>query len=381
MLMPAQKLSNRFLPEKDFIRLQKLLDQIAEYKKTAVGYPCNHDFDYSDLTPFLAYSINNIGDPFYPCNYKMNTHEFEREVIRFFAELAELPEAEMWGYVTNGGTEGNLYGLFLAREAMPGAIVYYSEATHYSVEKSLRVLNLSSLRVRQQKNGEMDYEHFSEVLAKHRDQPTIVLATVGTTMTGAVDNIPRIKEILNEQSIAQYYIHVDAALSGMIMPFVPDPQPWNFTCGIDSIAVSGHKLIGSPIPCGIVLAKKANMERIEKLVEYVGTEDSTLSGSRDALTPLFLWYAIKRHGKAGFKKMVEHCLETAEYAVKTFNTCGIKARRSKNGNTISFPKPSRTVLDRWQIAVYGGTAHIITMPTITRKQIDQLAKDIVENPN
>ena len=33
----------------------------------------------------------------------------------------------------------------------------------------------------------------------------------------------------------------------MILPFVDDPQPFGFDSGIDSIAISGHKLIGSPI--------------------------------------------------------------------------------------------------------------------------------------
>ena len=43
----------------------------------------------------------------------------------------------------------------------------------------------------------------------------------------------------------------------MILPFVDDPPPWNFAAGIDSIAISGHKMIGSPLPCGVALARKA----------------------------------------------------------------------------------------------------------------------------
>jgi len=40
----------------------------------------------------------------------------------------------------------------------------------------------------------------------------------------------------------------------MILPFVPHPQPWDFRAGIDSISISGHKMIGAPLPCGVVLA-------------------------------------------------------------------------------------------------------------------------------
>lgn len=372
---------HKSLPDEDRKRLQGLLEKIEGYDKTFVGYPCNQFYDYSELIPFFSHSINNVGDPFNTSNYKMNTLEIEREVVRFFAELTELPENELWGYVTNGGTEGNIYGLFLARETLPNAMVYYSEDTHYSVGKALRLLNMRSIMIRHQENGEMDYEDLKESLTIHRDQPAIIFTTVGTTMTGAVDNITRIREILEELLIERHYIHVDAALSGMIMPFVSDPQPWNFKDGIDSISISGHKFIGSPIPCGVVLAKKTNKERVARSIEYVGALDTTLSGSRNGLSPLFLWYAIKRHGKDDFREMVNYCLETAEYAVKTFNANGIKAWRNKNGNTVVFPKPSQEVLDRWQIAVYKKIAHIITMPHVTKELINKVVKDMTENPN
>jgi histidine decarboxylase len=379
--MSARQLYHRSLPKEDHIKLEKLLHQIKEVETSFVGYPTNMIFDYSELISFLGHSINNVGDPFNTSNYKMNTLEFECEVVRFFAELAELSEDEMWGYVTNGGTEGNLYGLFLARETFPDALVYYSEDTHYSVGKALRLLNMRSIMIRHQENGEMDYGDLRESLAIHREMPAIIFATVGTTMTGAVDNITKIKKILKELLIERHYIHVDAALSGMIMPFVDAPQPWSFKDGIDSMSVSGHKLIGSPIPCGVVLAKKINKDRVARAVEYVGALDTTLSGSRNGLSPLFLWYGIKRHGKDGFKKIVDYCMETAEYSVKKFNNNGIKAWRNKNSNTVVFPKPSKLVLDRWQIAVHKNIAHIITMPHVTIEQIDKIAKDIVENPN
>ena len=41
-----------------------------------------------------------------------------------------------WGYVTTCGTEGNLYGMLLARETLPDGIVYTSSETHYSVFKA-----------------------------------------------------------------------------------------------------------------------------------------------------------------------------------------------------------------------------------------------------
>jgi histidine decarboxylase len=368
---------NPLSPE-DKSHLDSLLQMMETESKTFVGYPCNLNFDYSELLPFLKYSINNVGDPFEDSNYRMNTRKIECEVIKFFAELAELPEEETWGYVTNGGSAGNLYGVFLARETLPNAMVYYSEDTHYSVSKAMRLLNVRSIMIRRQENGEMDYEDLKESIRLHRDMPAIVFTTVGTTMTGAVDNIPLIEEILKELLIDRFYIHADAALGGMLEPFVDEPDAWNFKDGIDSISISGHKFIGSPIPCGIVLAKRSKMEQIARSVEYVGALDTTLTGSRNGIAPLFLWYAIKRYGKEGFRELVAGCLEHAKYAVQEFNRHGIKAWRNRNANTVIFPKPSQAVLDKWQIAVHGRIAHIITMPHITKSQIDEIIKDVIE---
>ena len=97
-------------------RLDALLRNFEELRHRLVGYPCNQSFDYSALLPFLSYCPNNVGDPFHDSNFRSNTHEFEREVIGLFADLMHLPQDQAWGYVTSGGTEGNMYGLYIGRE-------------------------------------------------------------------------------------------------------------------------------------------------------------------------------------------------------------------------------------------------------------------------
>lgn len=162
-----------------------------------------------------------------------------------------------------------MYGLFLARELHPEGIVYYSEDTHYSVNKIMRVLNVRNIMIRSNPDGTMDLEDLRESINIHRDVPAIVNANIGTTMKGAIDDLAGIHKIIKDLAIQQHYIHADAALSGMILPFVDDPQPWNFQSGIDSISISGHKMVGSPIPCGVAVAKKSNVDRIARSVESV----------------------------------------------------------------------------------------------------------------
>ncbi len=356
-------------------RLDALLAHFETHSKTFAGYPVNQNFDYSALLPFLRYSANNVGDPFHGSNFQINSHEMEREVVGRFSDLMRIPREDAWGYVTSGGSEGNMYGLYMAREIFPDGVFYFSQDTHYSVLKILRILKARHIMVKSQKNGEVDYDDLYEMVRIHRDAPVIFMANVGTTMKGAIDDISKMRGILDDLAVTDSYIHADAALSGMILPFVDDPQLYGFDAGVDSVAVSGHKMIGSPVPCGIALTKRAYVNRISRSIEYVGVLDTTLSGSRSAFTPIMLWYAFQLHGLDGFKRMVQQSLEVAEYAVNRFNDSGIPAWRHKNSITVVFPKPSEEIIHKWQLASYENIAHVITMPHITREVVDAVVDD------
>jgi len=365
------------LQARDRARLDELLARIDDESDRFLGYPCTRDFDYSPLFPFLYYPLNNVGDPFVETTFHLNTHEIEVEVLEYFRQLVHAPENGFWGYMTSGGTEGNMYGIYLGRELLPDGVVYYSEDTHYSVGKILRVLHARNIMIRSLPSGEIDYEDLHETLRLHRDIPPIIFANVGTTMKGATDDLSRIRAILDDLAIHRYYIHVDAALSGMILPFVDDPQPFGFDAGIDSISISGHKMIGSPMPCGVALARKANVDRIARSVEYIGTLDTTLAGSRNAITPLLIWYAIKTQGSEGFRRIVARCLQTADYAIHRLGEIGIDAWRNRNSITVVFPRPGDAVVQKWQLATHRDVAHIITMPHVEARHIDRVIADLL----
>ncbi len=361
-------------------RIDDLFGKLQDLSTNQLGYPTNQCFDYSPLFRFLELSVNNVGDPFHDSNLRINTHEIEREVVAAFANLMRLSPDETWGYVTSGGTEGNMYGLYMAREMFPNGVVYFSQDTHYSVLKNLRVLNYRNIMIKSQPNGEIDYDDLRETIRINRDVPVVVMANIGTTMKGAVDNLDKIRQILEDFAIPHSYIHADAALSGMILPFVDDPQPFGFDSGIDSVSVSGHKVIGSPIPSGIVLTKSEYVARVARSIEYVGAMDTTLSGSRNAITPLMLWYAFEHYGMEGFRGLVTDMLETAQYAVDRFNEFGIPAWRNKNSITVVFPRPADEIIRKWQMAPYEDFAHIITVTNVTREKIDAAIADCLAHP-
>ena len=57
-----------------------------------------------------------------------------------------------------------MYGLYMAREMFPQGVVYFSQDTHYSVLKNLRVLNYRNIMIRSLDNGEIDYTDLRETI-------------------------------------------------------------------------------------------------------------------------------------------------------------------------------------------------------------------------
>ena len=360
----------------DAERLSEFLLQIKNSTDLFLGYPVSKDFDFRTISDFLGYPLNNLGDPFSESTWKVDSRVYEQEVVAFMADLFRADPDNFWGYVTNGGSEGNLYGLYLARELYPRGMVYYSQDTHYSVKKNLHLLNMNHIMIRSQTNGEIDYEDLRRAASQHRDKPAIVFANIGTTMTEAKDDIRNIRMILDGLVITENYIHSDAALCGGLAPFISPRAAFDFADGADSISVSGHKSFGSPIPCGVVVAKKENVGRIAKSIAYIGTLDTTISGSRNGLTPLFLWYTIKSLGHAGMRKRVHWSLRMAEYAESRLQEIGIPAWRNSNAITVVFPEAELPVKQKYQLATANGITHLVLMPNISELQIDNFITDM-----
>ncbi|MBB3056784.1 histidine decarboxylase [Mucilaginibacter gotjawali] len=355
--------------------LKQLLAEMGAKSAMTLGYPVAKDIDFSELLPFIKYPLNNVGDPFIPSTYTVGSREQEKEVIEFFSKLFRAEEDNWWGYVTNGGSEGNLYGLYLARELYPKAIVYYSEATHYSVQKNLHLLNMPNITIRSQDSGEIDYDDLEKTISINRQMPVIILANIGTTMTEARDDVGKMKAIFKRLAIQHHYIHVDGALAGSYAAFMEPRPAFDFADGADSIAISGHKFFGSLIPCGMVIAKKNHRDRIARSIDYIGTMDTTISGSRNGHTPLFLWYVIKKLGVEGLRKRTRKSLEVAAYAEEMLREVEPAVWRNPSALTVNIPKPDKALIKKWQLASGSDWAHIICMPGIDKEQIDAFVSD------
>jgi histidine decarboxylase len=350
-----------------------LLKRLERRSKLHAGYPYNLNLNYQKLLPLWEYMLNNLGDPYVEGNYGLNTKDFEREVINFFAKLYNLPTDDAWGYITSCGTEGNLYGLLLGRQLYPNAILYGSKDCHYSVGKAARMFRIEFIEVDSQSNGEIDYLSLRKELLQNQNRPAIININIGTTVTGAVDSVSQVVDILAELKIKDFHLHLDGALGGMLVPFIQGADILNFSkYPIGSVAVSGHKFIGAPIPCGIVLARKHLVESFD--VEYLGSIDTTITGSRNGLTPVVLWEAIQQRQNL-FAQEVAQCLLNARYLYNEIIAAGKFALLNPLSTTVVFQRPTELIAKRWQLACYEKIAHIVVMQNHTRSILEQFLRE------
>jgi histidine decarboxylase len=365
-------------PERIRARIAELHQRLLQTRPTNIGFPSAFDLDISPLWPLFNEVLNNVGDPYSSSAYPANSKAFERELVDVFADLLRAPEGDRWGYVTTGGTEGIEYGLLQARILYTDAVLYHSTAAHYSVPKLADKLCIPRVAVRASEDGGMDLRDLRAAARAHRRHPAIVVATIGTTMTEAVDDVTAIRHVLAQVPISRAYIHADAALAGLPLALLPSGHRPGFDLedGADSVSISGHKFLGSPFPCGVVLTRRSATDRIRAAIDLLDTHDTTIGGSRSGHAPLVLWYALNHYGLDGLRRRASQARAVAAYAVDRLTGINWPAWRHPDAMTVVIGPPPMAVRARWAIPVAGDRSHIICVPGITPEQIDAFANDL-----
>jgi len=381
MVIPTSEAEAQGLPSNSSI-LSAYESQLQRRSSRHLGYPYNlsHSQTGDDLGRFMRYSINNLGDPYVPSNYGVHSREFEVAVVDFFAKLWKAPADDYWGYVTTCGTEGNLHAMLLAREALPDGIIYTSAETHYSIFKAASYYKMDCEVVRTLPTGEIDYTALRSALDANRGRPAILNVNIGTTVKGAVDDLDRILRILSVTGYTreQYHVHCDGALFAMMMPFIEYAPKLSFERPIDSIAVSGHKMLGCPMPCGVALTRKSHVKNVEMRVDYLNSVDTTIMGSRNGHTALHMWHSLRTKGLEGIKADVAACLSTAAYLCDEMTKAGITCRLNDLSSTVVLERPAHEpFVLRWQLACEEDIAHVVVMPNVTPAKVDIFVAELV----
>lgn len=349
-----------------------------------LGYPYNLTARSPIPGGMADLLINNLGDPYAGSHFASEVCDLERDAVVWLQKLWEADAAgETWGSVGASGTEGNLWGIYLGREALPSALLIHSDEAHYSIPKAARLLRIEAISVRCDASGAIDIDAFGDTLARIGDRPVIVALTCGTTIKGAHDDIAAAMECLDCYGIGpeRRFVHVDGALNAMVLPFldrVPDGIKPTFRHGIDSISTSGHKMIGTPMPCGVLIARQAHANRVASAIAYLRSNDTTLMGSRNGHAVVAVWARLLGHGRSGYAADAHRCVALAESLAGQLSTAEVPVLCNSHGMTVVFPEPSEAIVKRYQLACYRGQAHAIVMPNVTDALIRTFLDDYLK---
>lgn len=359
-------------------RISSLSTSILNSSANYIGFPNSRILTNFALGEFLKYNINNIGDPFHP-NSGINTCNFEQEVITFWSSALHLDPANAWGYITNGSTEGIMHGITQGRNRYEDAVLIFTEQSHYCLLKIAKLLRLPYRLVRSRSDGSIDLEALTNTLVELGGQPFIINLTVGTTFHGAIEYPQLVLELLEKLHLNEFHIHVDSALFGPMHCWIPEAPLFDFRLPIHTLSFSGHKFLGAPIPCGVVLGFSNRVIPFAGSAEYVNTVDTTLSSSRDGISTLALWLVIQQIGALGLAELAIESLNAANQFQVRLEKKGISALCHEHSCIVVIPKPNKFLQKRWHLATLGDFAHVVTVPGVTTKMTEQFIEEFLES--
>lgn len=370
--------------------LRELHQRLRRAGARSIGFPGATDIDFRVVQPFHDSMINNIGDPEYEGRESRHTKEMERAVVRDVLGLFGGDTGACWGYVTqSGSTEGNQFGMWLARERHPDAVLYHSVAAHYSVGKAARFLgmNADAVTVEVDARGEMRYDALARAASAHRHRPAVVVATVGTTMTEAVDDVARIHAALTEAGVTRRHLHVDGALAGVPVALDGGPVAHLLAArgsgartAADSVCVSGHKFFGTPHVSGVAMARREHVNRVARGIDYIDGLDGTISGSRSGHSVIELWYALNVIGLDGHRRRTAGARAVAAYTHDRLHAAGWETWRHDHAFTVMLHDPPTELLRRWALPVSDGWAHVLCAPGVGTPVIDAFLAELGPRP-
>jgi aromatic-L-amino-acid decarboxylase len=272
--------------------------------------------------------------------------ELETHVLDWLAELIGLPETFRGnGVIQHTASDAVLVALLAAlhrasdgRTEQQGVMagrfaVYTSSQSHSSVEKACRIAGLGADALRKLDVDPQTLAARPDELRQRIDEdraagvtPALVVATVGTTGTGAVDPVREMAQIARE---AGAWLHVDAAWAGVAA--VASEFRWlnDGLDGADSYATNPHKWLLTNFDCDALWVgdRAPLLGALSILPEYLrnaATESGAVIDYRDWHVPLGrrfralkLWAVIRWYGAEGLREHIrQHVALTQDLAAR-----------------------------------------------------------------
>ena len=260
--------------------------------------------------------------------------ELEEAVLDWLAQMIGLPPG-LAGVIQDTASTATLCALLSARERATDfgsnesglrapLTVYASEEAHSSVEKGVKIAGFGRRNLKRILTDErfaLIPEKLEEAVTRDREAglaPACVVATVGSTSSGAVDPLKPIGEICRRHGL---WLHVDAAYAGTAA-LLPEKR-WilDGVESADSFVFNPHKWMLTNFDCSAYFVRDpgALIRTFEILPEYLKTGvDAKVKNYRDWGIPLGrrfralkLWFVIRSYGVEGLQAMVREHIRLA----------------------------------------------------------------------
>jgi aromatic-L-amino-acid decarboxylase len=255
----------------------------------------------------------------------------ELMTLNWLREACGLPETA-GGLFVSGGSMANLTALAVARhvaldDRAENATVYFSDQTHSSLEKALRLIGIpegNSRRLPSDPDYRLPVKELAASIQQDRAaglRPFCVVASAGTTNTGAIDPLVELSALCREQRL---WLHVDGAYGAAAVISERGRESLAGLALADSLTLDPHKWLFQPFEIGCVLVRDlAHLrETFRVLPEYL--KDTQLDLAEFNFTDhglqltrgfraLKLWMSIKVFGMASFRAAVDRGFALAEF--------------------------------------------------------------------
>ena len=276
----------------------------------------------------------------------------EREVLQWFRDLLHFPAGSM-GLLVSGGSMATMTALATARHLKSGVDVrqdglrgastpfafYMTPEGHSCARKAIELLGFgsASIRVLPTTAGyTMDVAALDAALDADRRagvRPIAVVATAGTTNTGAIDDLEAVGAVCRRHEV---WVHVDAAYGGPAILSDEYGEAIGALAQADSVALDPHKWLFVPVEAGLVLVRDGEAMRsaFSLVPPYVRAQGSAgevyglpwfseygFQQTR-GFRALKVWMAMQQFGTNGYKAALEENIALARYLADCVRSAG-----------------------------------------------------------
>jgi tyrosine decarboxylase/aspartate 1-decarboxylase len=224
--------------------------------------------------------------------------QMEKEAVAQIAGM--LGWTTHLGHLASGGTMANLEALWVAGRLRPDGVVAASQQAHYTHERISGVLGLEFEAIPCDREGRLDLDSLERRLRQGRIGT--VVATIGTTASGAVDPLADLVTLRDRYG---FRLHADAAYGGYFVLAGnlahQTRRAYDRLGEVDSIVIDPHKHGLQPYGCGCVLFRDPSVGRLYKhdspYTYFSSTElhlgEISLECSRPGASAVALWATMR----------------------------------------------------------------------------------------